>query len=184
MSAAGMPLIQTLGGRSVLVTGGLQPCQFVGCDGECALAADRGAGWTWRREVPPGCGSGGWPCCVGVERFPAAKVLWAGETLGTCAAVQPAGLPYRDWGSSPEKPLPGRRSTWGMGAMLRVLYAGESGAVLLSEWGNFRALCRVGKNQAALKELLDDPALTPGDCLAAGRWRLGGRLTRRGGSRS
>jgi len=45
--------------------------------------------------------------------------------------------------------------------MLRVLHAGESGAVLLLEWQSFRALLPVGLDDAALKTMLDDPELTP-----------------------
>ncbi len=47
-----------------------------------------------------------------------------------------------------------------MGAVLRVLASGSRGAVLLLEWGDFRALLPVGLDFEAMEQLMTDPNLS------------------------
>ena len=87
-----------------------------------------------------------------VERFPPANVLWAGQPdaspqalslqqalVGTHIPITPA--------------VTGQVLQLGQGAQLRVLSAGERGAVFLLAWQNFRALLPVGANFDELEAL-------------------------------
>ena len=78
-----------------------------------------------------------------VERYPPGQVLWAGLTQATRAS--------RDLNEKlVEMKVPwmsaeaGQALDLGAGASLRVLAAGERGAVLLLDWQNFRALLPLG----------------------------------------
>lgn len=64
-------------------------------------------------------------------------------------------------GTAPQTAISGQVLDLGDEAALRVLHAGESGAVLLLEWRNFRAILPVGMDEAALSTMLDDPGLIP-----------------------
>ncbi len=150
-------LIQTPGGRSVLVDGGSSPVKLSqGLGRRLPLTRRRldwlvvGAPGTEQVQALPRL----------LERFPVENVLWAGESRATRAARD-----LQEYLTSvrvdPETAQTGQALDLGDGAMLRVLSAGESGAVLLLEWHNFRALLPVGMDEAALRTLLDDSTLTP-----------------------
>jgi len=87
-----------------------------------------------------------------IERFPPANVLWAGqpdaspEALFLQQALLDAHIPI-----TPAET--GQVLQLGQGAELRVLTAGERGAVFLLGWGNFRALLPVGANFEDLEAL-------------------------------
>jgi competence protein ComEC len=78
-----------------------------------------------------------------IERFPPGQVLWAGPTQGARFArylhdtLLSAGIPVT-------LAEAGHVLDLGQGARLEVLTAGKRGAILLVEWGNFRALLPVG----------------------------------------
>jgi competence protein ComEC len=149
-------LIQTPGGRSVLVDGGSSPAKLSqGLGRRLALSRRR---LDWLVVGSPGAEQVQALPRV-LERFPPQEVLWAGEPGATRAARN-----LKEYltgiGIEPEMAVTGQALDLGDGAMLRVLYGGESGAVLLLEWHNFRVLLPVGMDEAALKTLLDDPVLT------------------------
>jgi competence protein ComEC len=150
-------LIQTPVGRSVLVDGGSSPAQLSQGLGRRLPLTRRWLDWL----VVAGPGTEQVQALPRVlERFPAENVLWAGDANATRAARNLQEY-LTNVGIEPEMAVTGQALDLGNGAMLRVLHAGESGAVLLLEWQSFRALLPVGMDQAALAQLLDDPALTP-----------------------
>lgn len=87
-----------------------------------------------------------------IERYPPDAVLWSGNTQGSFSSgVLNEYLSISDINvvnAEPEQVL-----DLGDGATLRVLTVGPRGAVLLLEWGNFRALLPVGMSFEALDEL-------------------------------
>ena len=78
-----------------------------------------------------------------VERFPPRKVLWAGPERGIRAAInlQEALISARIPIALAEK---GQVLDLGRGARLQILQAGARGAIVLVEWGNFRAVLPLG----------------------------------------
>lgn len=93
-----------------------------------------------------------------LERFPPDKVLWSGPPLGTASArrlqtaLGKAGIPIYNAET-------GHSLDLGQGASLRVLSAGRRGAVLLLEWGNFRALLPIGPDVEYLDALQGNSSL-------------------------
>jgi competence protein ComEC len=87
-----------------------------------------------------------------IERYPPDAVLWSGNTQASFSSgVLNEYLSISDINvvnAEPEQVL-----DLGDGATLRVLTVGPRGAVLLAEWGNFRALLPVGMSFEALDEL-------------------------------
>jgi len=87
-----------------------------------------------------------------VERFPPANVLWAGQpdaspqARSLQLALVDAHIPI-----TPAET--GQVLQLGQGAELRLLAAGERGALFLLAWGNFRALLPVGVNFDQLEAL-------------------------------
>jgi competence protein ComEC len=78
-----------------------------------------------------------------IERFPPQNVLWAGPERGTRA-----GISLQDALASANiattRAETGQVLDLGRGASLRVLRAGERGAILMVEWGNFRVVLPLG----------------------------------------
>ncbi len=87
-----------------------------------------------------------------LERFPPQAVLWSGREEASFSSRR-----LRAYLEEHRIPVAlARPGTWldlGEGAALRVLTVGPRGAVLLLEWGNFRALLPIGANFEALEEL-------------------------------
>ena len=87
-----------------------------------------------------------------IERYPPDAVLWSGNTQASFSSgVLNEYLSISDMNvvnAEPEQVL-----DLGDDATLRVLTVGPRGAVLLVEWGNFRALLPVGMSFEALDEL-------------------------------
>jgi len=87
-----------------------------------------------------------------VERFPPANVLWAGQpdaspqARSLQLALVDAHIPI-----TPAET--GQVLQLGQGAELRLVSAGERGALFLLAWGNFRALLPVGVNFDQLEAL-------------------------------
>lgn len=93
-----------------------------------------------------------------IERSPPDQVLWAGPELGTRDAqrLQEA---LSQAGMQPILAEVGHTLDLGEGARLKVLASGPRGAVLLLEWGEFRALLPVGVDFETLERLQADPNL-------------------------
>lgn len=150
-------LIQTPTGRYVLINGG-----------PSASALSDGLG----RRLPPGQKELDFLVIAGaeeeqlaglsrnLERYPPRQVLWTGPTGATRAARQvQEGLAGR---SIPVVTAQsGGSLDLGEGAVLKVLSANERGAVLLLEWGNFRALLPLGVDATTLDSLTSDRSLPP-----------------------
>ena len=137
-------LIRTPGGRSLLIDGGPSARRL--SDGLGRRLPFTNRGLDWLVVAAPG-DEQTLSLPQALERFHPANVLWAGPTHGTVGArnLQAA---FVQLGISPVNAVHGQALDLGDGAALRVLYAGESGAVLLLEWGNFRALLPVGIDEA------------------------------------
>ena len=95
-----------------------------------------------------------------VERFPPGQVLWSGPVAGEYSARQ-----LRQALTDLRVPIidaqAGQNLELGQGARLYVLAVGPRGAVLLLEWGNFRALLPVGLDFDSMAALMKDHSLGP-----------------------
>jgi competence protein ComEC len=149
-------LIQTPSGRNLLVNGGDSPNQL-----------SDGLG----RRLPLGAGRLDYLIVAAaseeqlaalprlVERFPPAQVLWSGPVAGEYSARQlrqaltDLGVPITDAQA-------GQILALGQGARLHVLAVEPRGAVLLLEWGDFRALLPVGLAFDSMAALMKDRNLT------------------------
>jgi len=95
-----------------------------------------------------------------LERFPLDNVLWAGPPAGTYEALKLSEF-------LAERRIPvvqaqaGQVLDLGAGARLEVLAATRRGAVLLLEWGNFRALLPIGLDFESMEALLEDRGQPP-----------------------
>lgn len=93
-----------------------------------------------------------------VERFPPEMVLWAGERRTSFAARSLLETLNR-MELAPVEAQAGHILDLGDGAALKVLGVGRRGSVLLLEWRNFRALLPVGMDFDTLDALEQDPTL-------------------------
>ena len=95
-----------------------------------------------------------------IQRYPPANILWAGPTHNTWGqrnlwtSLQQSGAPVA-------RAQEGHSLDLGNGAVLSVLAAGEGGAVLLLEWGAFRALLPVGLDAPSLESERDSLTIGP-----------------------
>jgi hypothetical protein len=85
-------------------------------------------------------------------------VLYAGLLTGVFVRLADRRFP-QETGIQPVMAEAGHALDLGGGARLRVLASGPRGAVLLMEWGSFRALLPVGIDFDTLEELQNDPSL-------------------------
>jgi competence protein ComEC len=99
-----------------------------------------------------------------LPRFTPDQALWAGAPMGTAAArslqaaLGQAAIPIHTAEA-------GQVLDLGQGARLEVLAANRSGAVLLLEWRNFRALLPIGLDENLCQSLLEDPGPLPVNAL-------------------
>jgi competence protein ComEC len=154
-------LVQTPGGRSLLVDGG-----------PSARALSDALG----RRLPPGRRQLDWLVVAAtgeeqlgalpdtLERFPPHNVLWAGPPSGSAPARALQKL-FIGSGITPLPAQTGQALDLGSGARLRVLAAGKRGAVLLLEWEGFHALLPIGQDFDTLEALQADPLLVPVEAL-------------------
>jgi competence protein ComEC len=95
-----------------------------------------------------------------IERYPPDAVLWSGNTQASFSSgvlnEYFTGSDINVLNAEPEQLL-----ELGDGATLRVLTIGPRGAVLLVEWGNFRALLPIGMSFEALEELRNGAEIGP-----------------------
>jgi competence protein ComEC len=148
-------LIQTPGGRAVLIDGGPSTERLSDQLGRRLPLGRRELDWL----VVAAAGEeqiGG--LSRNLERFPPANVLWAGPMDGTDAGRE-LHAALAEAGVQPIQAQAGQVLDLGEGAKLRILEAGELGATLLLEWGDFRALLPVGVDFETLETLMEDRSL-------------------------
>jgi competence protein ComEC len=142
-------LVQAPSGQTILVNGGLSASTLSGALGERLPVFDRSLDWlvvasTQENQV------GALPALL--ERFPVGNVLWSGNV----DASRPAGDLDR-WFSQNSTPVThlytGASLDLGSGVLMRALAVTPRGAVLLVEWGGFKALLPVGMNFDAMQDL-------------------------------
>jgi competence protein ComEC len=142
-------LIQTPGGRSLLVDGGPSPSALADALGRRLSPFDRRLDWLvvaspqeQQLAALPG----------DLARYPAGNVLWAGNPNASYSARQ-----LNQWLANRATPVTaafrGAALDLGQGATLKVSSVSPRGAVLLVEWQGFRALLPVGMNFDTLAEL-------------------------------
>jgi beta-lactamase superfamily II metal-dependent hydrolase len=90
---------------------------------------------------------------LAVERFPPQRVLWAGPADASYSARQLRQVLARR-GIPVVEAQAGHTLDLDQGARLRILRTTPRGAVLLVEWGRFRALLPIGLDFDALEALL------------------------------
>jgi competence protein ComEC len=150
-------LIQSPTGRYLLVDGGPSPSRL-------SDALGRRLPLTHRKLDYVVIASGG-DEQVGalprvIERFPPANVLWAGPTHGTRSARNLQGA-LNAAQIRPMRAEAGQTLHLGDGAEMHVLAVGKRGAILLLEWGNFRAMLPIGLDFETLETLQNDRSLLP-----------------------
>ncbi len=142
-------LIQTPGGRNILVNGGPSVSILSDGLGRRLPPLNRRLDWLIIASTQENQLSG-LPRVV--ERITPSKVLWAGNVESSFSARN-----LDTWFVEQSIPVTraetGAELDLGEGAVLRVINVNSRGAVLLLEWNEFRALLPVGMNFTALEEL-------------------------------
>lgn len=142
-------LIQTPGGRNVLVNGGPSPSRLSDALGRRLPLGNPRLDWLVVAS-PDDEDLSSLPDSI--LRYTPANVLWAGPTGGTRSAsylwqaLVEAELPV-------SRLQPGQALDLGQGARLRALTVGGRGAVFLLEWQNFRMLLPLGLDFEAFEAL-------------------------------
>jgi competence protein ComEC len=150
-------LIQTPTGRNLLVDGGPSPSKLSDGLGRRLPITHRQLDFL----VVAAAGDGQIDALPRtLERFPPHNVLWAGPTAGTHSARELRKVLAES--KTPVIPvLAGHVLELGEGARLQVLSAGSRGAVILLEWGAFRALLPIGLDFESMEELQNDLEIVP-----------------------
>jgi competence protein ComEC len=142
-------LIQTPGGRFLLINGGPSPSLLSDGLGRRLPAFDRRLDWLVVASTRENQLSG-LPRVV--ERIPPEQVLWAGNVEASYSSRN-----LYKWFTERGIPIiradPGAQLELGDGARLQVLATNARGGVLLLEWRDFRALLPIGMNFESLEEL-------------------------------
>ncbi len=150
-------LIETPSGDTILVNGGESLSQLSSQLGERLPLFDRKLDWlivasTQENQVAA------LPRLM--ERYPPGEALWAGNVEASFPARK-----LNEWLTSHQvrvtRAEKNQALDLGDGATLRVLSVDERGAVLLIEYGSFRALLPVGMSFDALGALASDDSLPP-----------------------
>jgi competence protein ComEC len=142
-------LIQTPGGRHILVNGGPSASTLSDGLGRRLPPLNRRLDWLIVASTQENQLSG-LPRVV--ERIPPSRVLWAGNVGASFSAREldewfiEAGIPVTRAETGSEFDL-------GDGAILHILNVNSRGAVLLLEWDKFRALLPLGTNFSVQEEL-------------------------------
>ena len=142
-------LIQTPGGRNILVNGGPSASMLSDGLGRRLPPTNRRLDWLIIASTQENQLSG-LPRVV--ERIRPSNVLWAGNVEASFSARN-----LDEWFIDQNIPVTraetGSELDLGEGAVLHILNVNSRGAVLLLEWKEFRALLPVGINFTALEEL-------------------------------
>lgn len=161
VGSADAVLIETPSGRHILVNGGASASTLSDALGRRLSPFHRSLDWLIV-AAPQEEQVAALP--VVLERFPAQKVLWAGNPEASYSALR-----LNEWTTSNSVPVtyarPGYALDLGNEARLEVLSATPRGAVLLVSWGEFRALLPIGLNYEALAELDYGEKVGPVDVL-------------------
>jgi len=142
-------LIQTPGGRFVLINGGPSPSRLSDGLGRRLPRGDQRLDWLVVAD-PDNEDLSALPDTI--ERYTPTNVLWAGPTGGTRGtrylwqALTAADIPI-------SRLQPGQALDLGEGARLEALTVGSRGAVFLLEWESFRMLLPLGLDFEALEAL-------------------------------
>ena len=141
-------LIETPGGRNILVNGGPSASMLSDGLGRRLPPTNRRLDWLIIASTQENQLSG-LPRVV--ERITPSKVLWAGNVEASFSARN-----LDEWFIDQNIPVTqaetGSELDLGEGAVLHILNVNSRGAVLLLEWNEFRALLPVGMNFTALEE--------------------------------
>jgi len=157
VGSADAVLIQTPTGRTVLINGGPSLSRLSDALGRRLSPFDRKLDYlviasTQENQVAA------LPSTL--ERFPPDAVLWAGKVESSYSARQ-----VDEWLAGQSiavtRAVPGSGLDLGAGSRLEVLSVTPRGAVLLVEWGGFRALLPIGMNFDTLHELKSGQAVGP-----------------------
>ena len=148
-------LVQTPGGRNLLIDGGPSGRQLSDALGRRLPPGRRQLDWLV--VAAPGREQIGGLVPV-LDRYTVGKVLWAGTRQGSFASRE---LESRlvQLGIPVEKAASGQALDLGGGSELTVLGVCQRGAILLLEWNNFRMLLPVGIDFEMLEELEGMPDL-------------------------
>jgi len=142
-------LIQTAGGRFVLINGGPSPSRLSDALGRRLPRGDQRLDWL---VVADPDNEDLYALPDTIKRYTPANVLWAGPTGGTRGtrylwqALMAADIPVT-------RLQPGQALDLGEGARLEALTVGSRGAVFLLEWESFRMLLPLGLDFEALEAL-------------------------------
>ena len=142
-------LIQTPGGRSLLVDGGPSTSTLSDALGSRLSPFDHHLDWLVIAS-PQEQELAGLP--RNLDRFPVENVLWAGNPEASYSAGQ-LSLWLADHATPVTPAFTGAVLDLGRGATLKVSSVSPRGAVLLVEWQGFRALLPVGMNYDTLAAL-------------------------------
>ena len=142
-------LIQTPGGRTILVDGGESPSILSNALSSRLPPLDHHIDWLVVAS-PQEQQLAAVPRIL--DRFPVGNVLWAGNQDASYSASTLAGL-LSDNATPLTLSYPDAALDLGQGAQLQVVAVSPRGAVLLLEWQGFRALLPVGMNLDSLATL-------------------------------
>ena len=149
VGSADAVLIQTPGGRNLLINGGPSLSLLSDGLGRRLPPFNRHLDWLIVASTQENQLSG---LPREVERIPPSSVLWAGNVEASFSARN-----LDEWFVEQDIPVAraeaGSELDLGEGALLHILNVNSRGAVLLLEWDEFRALLPIGINFAALEEL-------------------------------
>jgi len=150
-------LVQTPGGRNLLIDGGPSARQLSEGIGRRLPLLKRRLDYVI--VAASGTDQVG-ALASAVEHFPPGKVLWAGAPAGTFSARELRRVLARE---KIQVTLleGGQRLDLGSGAQLRVLSADSLGAVLYLEWNKFRLLLPVGMSFETMDSLFNRVDLSP-----------------------
>lgn len=142
-------LVQTPSGRNLLIDGGPSTQKLSDSLGRRLPFGGRQIEWLVIAAGGEGQ-LGGLP--RNIDRFPPTNVLWTGPPQGS----KPAQELQETFAEGDIDILPAKKGQvleLGQGARLHLLDVNRRGAVLLLEWGNFRALLPIGLDYDSLENL-------------------------------
>jgi competence protein ComEC len=148
-------LVKTPSGRYLLIDGGPSPSRLSDALGRRLPIGQRQLDY-WLVAAPGQDNLAALPPVLG--RYPPGQVLWAGETHGsrTSRQLQEALVEAQVDVITLQE---GQALDLGQGARLSTLAVRRRGAVLLLEWGSFRALLPLGIDFESLEALSADRSL-------------------------
>lgn len=161
VGSADAVLIETPGGRHILINGGSSASVLSDALGRRLSPFQRSLDWLVV-AAPAEEQLAALPTAL--ERFPARNILWAGNPEASYASRR-----LGEWATENQVPVTYARPGYALdldgGGRLEVLTVTPRGAVLLVTWGEFRALLPIGLNYDALEQLDYGEKIGPLDVL-------------------